>query len=113
MSVIRCGNKRVDCWHSLRWHPVSQTRRQRVRETVAVFIGPLWNPVIEILLHRGIRFFECSNVAVTLIALPGNDEPERVPRGRCAAAVDWLERRFAHVAVVFTARRQQRYFTLL
>src|ERR1700736_3904198 len=113
MGVIRCGNKRVDCWHSLRWHPVSQTGRQRVRETVAVLICPLWNPVIEILLHRGIRFFECSNVAVTLIAFPGNDEPERVPRGRRAAAVDWLECRFADVAEVFTARRYQRHLALL
>src|SRR3989442_1197559 len=113
MRVIGCGSKRIDCWHSWRWNPIAQSCRQRVRETISVLIRPLWNPVVEVLLHRGIRFFECSNVAIALIAFPGNDEPERVPRGCRAAAVDWLESRFADVAVVFIARRQKRYFALL
>src|SRR5678816_2731366 len=113
MCIVGRRHKRIDCWYSIRRHPITQARRQRILEGIAVLVGPPRNPVVQVVLHGWVRFRQRSQVTISLITLPGDHEPERVPRGRGAATISGLEEGFADVTIVLTARRQKRYFTLI
>ena len=90
-----------------------EPRREGVRVGVAVLARPARDPLVEVLLHRGVDRLEGGPVAVAPVALPRHDEPERVPGRRRAAALHGLERRLADVAVVLVARREERHLARL